>query len=151
MGHVRIAALALTVSALAASGCGGSTKPLTRAELVEKANAICRRVNVKLASSTSQVKTQADLARIAPQLASFEQGALSELSKLSPPSELASDWKAILTDAQTLADNTAKIGEYAKTNQKKALQELSLASEKVEKNLVTTTKRNGMKDCEQTV
>lgn len=151
MGHVRIAALALTVGALAISGCGGSSKPLTRAELTEKANAICRRVNLKLGATSSQVKTQNDLARLAPQLSSFEQGALSELSKLNPPSDLAGDWKKILADAQTLADNTAKIGEYAKTNQTAALRNLDTASEKVQQDLVATAKRDGLTDCENTV
>jgi hypothetical protein len=152
MGYTRIMALAFTAAALTASGCGGSSsKALTRAELTQKADAICKRVNVKLGATSGQVKTQADLARLAPQLVSFEQGALAELSKLVPPSNLASDWKEILTDAQTLADDTAKLGEYAKTKQTVATRELVATSAKVQQKLVATAKRNGLTDCENTV
>ncbi|HEX3850551.1 MAG TPA: hypothetical protein VHW01_06265 [Polyangiaceae bacterium] len=136
---------------LAVAGCGSSAKTLTRAQLTSEANEICHRVNVKLDATNHQVKTPQDLARLAPQLVSFEQGALAELSKLSPPSELADDWKEILADAQTLADNTAKLGEYAKSKQTNATRELIQTSEQVQLKMIATAKRDGLTDCEKTV
>src|SRR5260370_2420778 len=114
MGRTRLAAVALAATALVASGCGSSAKPLTRAELTAKANAICKSVTAKLAGHT--VKTQKDIARVATELASFEQSALTDLSKLVPPAELADDWKQFVAGAQTLAENTSKLGEYARAN-----------------------------------
>jgi hypothetical protein len=150
MTHSRWAALTLAAITLAASGCGKSSKPLTRAELVAKADTICRRVNNQLKSSNNTISSQRDIARIAPRLASFEQTALAELSKLVPPMPLANDWKTIIAGAQTLADNTAKLGEYAKENNIKAAKGLISTSQKVQQEMLATAKRDGFKDCSET-
>jgi hypothetical protein len=137
----------LAVIALAASGCGSSPKPLTRAELTAKADTICEGVTTKLKSKT--IKSQRDIARVAPELASFEQAALDDLSKLVPPAALADDWKQFVAGAQTLAENTAKLGEYAKANNLKAAGHLITASEAVQQRMVVIAKRDGLKACEQ--
>src|SRR6202035_5456775 len=142
MRGTRLAAVALTGVAFAVSGCGSSPKPLTRAELTTKANAICKTVTAKLATKT--IKSQQDIARIAPELASFEQSALNELSKLVPPAELEADWKAFVSGAQTLAENTSKLGEYAKANNLKAARGLITSSQAVQKQMVATAKRDGI-------
>lgn len=147
MGCTRIAAVALAAATLAASGCGSSSKPLTRAELTAKADTICKTVTAKLASKT--IKSQQDIARIAPELAGFEQAALADLGKLVPPAELEGDWKRFVAGAQTLAENTAKLGEYARSNNLKAAKGLILSSVAVQKQMVATAKRDGLKDCEQ--
>jgi hypothetical protein len=147
MGCTRLALVALAAIALAASGCGSSSKPLTRAELTAKANAICEGVTAKLKSKT--IKSQQDIARVAPELASFEQRALIDLSKLVPPAELANDWKRFIAGAQTLAENTARLGEYAKANNLKAARSLIASSETVQQRMVSTAKRDGLKACEQ--
>lgn len=149
MGHARLAALALTATALLLAGCGGSSKPLTRAELTTQADAICKRVSAKLASANKQASTEQDIARIAPQLASYEQGALTELSKLTPPAELENDWKIIITGAQTLEENTAKLGEYAKAKNIKGAQSLIGSSEQTQQRMIATAKRDGLTECEQ--
>jgi hypothetical protein len=142
-----LAAVVLAATTLAASGCGSSPKPLTRAELTAKANAICKTVTVRLAKSS--IKTQRDIARVAPELASFEQTALAELSKLVPPAELANDWKQFVAGAQTLAENTLKLGEYAKANNLKGAKGLITSSQAVQQQMTATAKRDGLKDCEQ--
>jgi hypothetical protein len=147
MGLTRLTAIALAATTLAVSGCGSSSKPLTRAELTAKANAICKTVSAKLASKT--IKTQQDIARIAPELASFEQTALTELSKLVPPAELANDWKQFVAGAQTLAENTSKLGEYAKANNLKGAKGLITSSQAVQQQMVATAKRDGLTACEQ--
>jgi hypothetical protein len=147
----RWAALALAVTTLTtASGCGKSSKPLTRAELIAKADDICRRVNGKLKSSNNTINNHADIARIIPRLASFEQTALAELSKLVPPASMADDWKMIIAGAQTLADNTAKLGEYAKANKLKAARGLITSSQKVQHQTLAIAKRDGFKECSET-
>jgi hypothetical protein len=142
-----LASAALAAVTLAISGCGSSPKPLTRAELTAKADKICEGVTAKLKSRT--IKNQQDIARIAPELASFEQTALDDLSKLVPPAKLADDWKQFVAGAQTLAENTAKLGEYAKANNLKSAGHLITASEAVQKRMVVIAKRDGLKACEQ--
>lgn len=148
MGRKCAAATALATTVLALAGCGGSAeKPLTRSELTAKANAICKTVTTKLA--TKNITTQQDIARVAPELASFEQTALTELGKLVPPAALASDWKQFVTDAGTLAENTLKLGEYAKAKALKAARGLIDSSETVQRRMQTTAKRDGIVECEQ--
>jgi hypothetical protein len=148
LGARHLAALALAGIALAASGCGGSSaKPLTRAELTAKADAICRTVTARLAKNT--IKTQQDIARVAGELASFEENALNSLGKLVPPPALAEDWKRFVAGAQTLAENTAKIGEYARANDLKASKNLIVSSQATQKQMTAIAKRDGLKDCEQ--
>jgi hypothetical protein len=147
MRYTRVGAIALTVVALVASGCGSSSKPLTRAELTAKANAICRTVAAKISSKSAS--TQQQIGRVAEELASFEQTALTNLSKLVPPAELESDWKQFVAGAQTLAENTAKLGEYAKANNLKAAKGLIRSSEATQKQMVTIAKRDGLHACEQ--
>ena len=147
MRYTRVAAIALTATMLAASGCGSSSKPLTRAELTAKANAICKTVTAKISSRS--IKSQQDIARVAGELAGFEQTALTNLSKLVPPAELEDDWKKFVAGAQTLAENTAKLGEYAKMNDLKAAKGLIVSSEATQKEMVTIAKRDGLHACEQ--
>jgi hypothetical protein len=147
MQYTRVAAIALTATVLAASGCGSSSKPLTRAELTAKANAICKTVTAKISSKS--IKTQQEIARVAGELASFEQTALTSLSKLVPPTELEDDWKRFVAGAQTLAENTAKLGEYAKANNLKGAKGLIVSSEATQKQMVAIAKRDGLTACEQ--
>ncbi len=148
IGRRDLAAVALAVAMLAASGCGSSSaKPLTRAELTTKANAICETVTAKLANHT--IKTQQDIARVAGELASFEEAALNNLGKLVPPAALADDWKQFVAGAQTLAENTSKIGEYARANNLKASKSLIVSSQATQKQMTAIAKRDGLKSCEQ--
>jgi hypothetical protein len=147
MGPRKLAAAMLAAITVAVAGCGGSEKPLTHAELVIKANAICKTVTAKLATkSANSVK---DIARVAPELASFEQKALSELSKLVPPADLEGDWKQFIAGAETLSENTSKLGEYAKANKLKEASKLILSSETTQHQMEAIAKRNGLTECEQ--
>jgi hypothetical protein len=147
MGRTLLAALTLAAT-LVLGACGSSPKPLTRAELTTKADAICIRVTRKL-NSTS-IKTPQDIVRIAPELAGFEQSALADLGKLVPPASLANDWKVFVAGAQTLAEDTAKLGEYAKSHNLKAAGGLIRASTVVQKRMMTIARRDGLVACEQT-
>jgi hypothetical protein len=143
----KLTAATLAATTMAIAGCGGSAKPLTHAELVSKADAICKTVTAKFATkSASSVK---DIARVAPELAAFEQKALSELSKLVPPANLESDWKQFVAGAELLAENTSKLGEYAKANNLKAAGKLIISSETTQHQMRAIAKRNGLTECEQ--
>jgi hypothetical protein len=145
-----LVATALIAAAPAAAGCGSPSKPLTRAELTTKANAICKKVTVKLQGATKKgVSSVQQIAHLAPELASFEETALVELGKLIPPAELESDWKAFMSGAQTLAENTSKLGEYAKANNLKGAKTLIKSTTTTQQRMVVIAKRDGLKECEQ--
>lgn len=147
--HLRLLALSLIAVGLTAGGCGKSSKPLTRAELIAKADVICKQVNDKLKSQT--INSRQELVHAVTRIASTEQAALAELSKLVPPAGLADDWKTIIAGAQTLADNTAKLGEYAKANRLNAAKSLIASSQKVQQQMLAIAKRDGFKYCSQNV
>jgi hypothetical protein len=148
MGRTRLASVALATMTLAVAGCGGSSeKPLTRAELTAKANAICKTVTTRFASKN--ISTKQELAKVIPELASFEQNALAELSKLIPPAELAGDWKKFVTGAETLAENTSKLGEDAKSKGLKGAGGLIAQSEAIQQKMREIAKRDGILGCEQ--
>ena len=143
-------AVALLAVVVAAAGCGSSSKPLTRVELTTKANTICKKVTVRLQAATKKgVSNVQQIAKLAPELASFEETALVELGKLIPPAELESDWKAFISGAQTLAENTSKLGEYAKANNLKSAKNLIKTSTTTQQQMVAIAKRDGLKECEQ--
>ncbi len=142
-----LAVLMLASAALVTSGCGSSEKPLTRAELTAKANAICKTVTAKISSKS--ISTEQQISQVAGELAGFEQTALANLSKLVPPAELEADWKKFVSGAQTLAENTAKLGEYARAKNLKAAKALILSSENTQKQMTEIAKRDGLSACEK--
>lgn len=156
MGSVRIAVRALAVTALlvlalASPGCGSSPKPLTHAQLVEKANAICRHVakEIEASSKGQSASNPQQIARLASRLAGFEQSALGELGGLTPPAALEADWKRFLAGAQSLADDTATLSETATSKDAAAARRALTSAESTQKQMVAIAKRNGLGDCEQ--
>jgi hypothetical protein len=107
-------AVVLVVLAALLAGCGGgSGKRLTKAELISRGDAICTRYRDKnraLQNTAPQLdpinSSEADLRKIGsvlPKVADNVRGAQSELSKLSPPSDVQSDWKNTLDDLGSIA------------------------------------------------
>jgi hypothetical protein len=85
-----------------ASGCGGSssTKPLTRAELIAKANPVCRRVSREV--DWSKVNTKEFSPRRAAELGALEERAASELNELTPPPSLLFNWRMVVDDHRAI-------------------------------------------------
>jgi hypothetical protein len=176
MLHVQLAALALATTALAAAGCGSTSKqsstdgsvggstttmtatatsskpitpqPLTRAKLIAQANVICRQVNARRAKMRiMEIKTPQDYARFVPPFASYQQAMFAKLDKLIPPASMAKDWIQILAQAKTLADDMTRIGEYAKANEIGEVDGMLPPSTKAQEQMIVTAKRDGFKDC----
>jgi hypothetical protein len=181
MKRAGVVAAALVATMLAASGCGGSSdsskssskssthaesiassstialppsKPLTRAQLIAKADAICSRVNAKFASYASaklpngeNLLSAKGLAEATPQLVSAEQSALAELHKLTPPAELTSAWKQMLSGAQTIAVGTTRVGEYAKANNLGGATSVLQSVADAERQAYAAAKEAGLVDC----
>jgi hypothetical protein len=110
---------ALAVSAIGtASGCGGgssssASKPLTRAELTAKANAICKRV-------ISQVDwdkvTPQELVHVVGKLASLEEQAASELDKLTPPRSMLAEWRLVVDGFRLTGPEFRRIAQEVEHN-----------------------------------
>jgi hypothetical protein len=135
--------LALATVLAAASGCGES-KGLSRAELIAKADPICRRTNDKLDSNPLTLQ---NVARIAPEAAAYEKQSAAELAKLAPPASMARDWKAIVDGFQITGEDLAKVGEYAKVKNLKAAVLSAAKLSNAQHDRAVTASRNGFKDC----
>lgn len=141
-------ATGLAAGMLVGTGCGGPAKPLTRAQLLVKADAICKRVDKQLSGTT--IKSEKQLIHYLPRVAGYEQQALVELSKLNPPNRMAEDWKKIVAGAQTIADSTAKLAEAARLKEIKTVHEVLSEIGKVQTATTNVAKRDGFKNCSQT-
>jgi hypothetical protein len=147
--HPGTAATVIASITLASVGCGGSSKAvsLTNAELIAKTNTICARFNVKYHAHGST--TFQDFARNVPLLAQYEHTVAAELRTLRPPASLANDWKQMVDDEQTLANDTSKIVPYAKENKLSAVIPLMTMGQHIQQQLVAIAKRDGFSEiCE---
>jgi hypothetical protein len=142
----RALAWSLGVSlALTVAGCG-SARPLTRAQLIKRANAICDRVHAKM-KAIGPADTPARVAFVARKLAGFQQQELEQMRRLRPPSSLASDWKKIVEGAQELTVNVGTLSTDVQLKKTKQMfEELKQVGED-QKRIAVIVKRDGLTNC----
>jgi hypothetical protein len=119
--------------------------PLARSVWISKGDAICASANTKLNSTT--VRSTQDFARLLPQAAAYDHTEATELSKLVPPTAMASDWVQIVTELQKFSELSAKAGEYARVNNLSAAKPVTQAGNTAQRQLVAIAKRDGFKVC----
>jgi hypothetical protein len=140
---------AATTAASTAASTDASTTPGSRPEsgFIAKADAICARLNSQISGREPSKITMSEIARLSLAHATLEQKALNELTRLVPPSSLAGDWKRIIAYRRTLIDELIKFAQYAKANDTRAVQTLSVSKEQVHRKLTATAKRAGFTAC----
>lgn len=157
MSRRRLAASALAATVLAVSSCGGSTgssRHLTRAELIARADVICRRLNTKIAA-TDAGGEGGGLGQLLLSLAAYEQAVAVELRTLTPPASMADGWGQMVGGAQTLAGATAKLGEYEQAHNNElfkpspTIRGASTAVREGTRRMTAAAQREGFKDCAQ--
>jgi hypothetical protein len=134
-------------SATTAAVTTSSGPPLSKSQLVARAGAICKRVAAELNAAPSKLRSEQDVVHIAALRVGIEQKALTELSKLTPPASMKQGYQQLLTDRQTLIEDTKKIGEYSVANNGKAAQPLYVTSAGVLRQMEATAQRNHFKYC----
>jgi tRNA U34 5-methylaminomethyl-2-thiouridine-forming methyltransferase MnmC len=132
---------------LAVCLCGcGSAKPLTRAQLTRRTNALCDEVHAKL-KAIGPAKTPTEFAQLARKLAGFEQQELESMRKLTPPRSLAADWKQILEGVEEISIAAGTLStELQLKHQKHAVEAFGHIS-KVQQQLSKIVKRDGFTSC----
>jgi hypothetical protein len=147
MSRARFMGFVLAVTILPATGCGGSSgsPPLTRSQLIAKADPICARVNAKFKTITDN--TQAELADVAPGIAAAEQQAATELANLTPPSSMAKNWTVIVNDFQIVAADVRKLSEDAKANNVKGETPSIASLTTAQHERAVAAGHSGFKDC----
>jgi hypothetical protein len=106
-------------------------------------------LTAKLVAAKDTVHTQRDIVRIAPRRAAAEQAAVVELSKLTPPASMAGQYRQIVAARRGIAEDIAKVGEYAASKNHPQERRLLLASARLIVQMRATAQRSGFKDCAQ--
>jgi hypothetical protein len=123
-------------------------KPLTRAQLIAKADAICAQANKQI--DTVSETTARGIEQGFPKAAVYQADESSELRKLVPPATMAHDWTLIMGDFQRYLEYAEKAAEYAKAKDVKAVVPLIKPGEVVHERLNAIAKRDGFKYCSTT-
>jgi hypothetical protein len=127
-------------------------KPLTRAQLIAKADAICARTNVKVDAVSTRVDAptsvvKKEIAQGFPRVAIYERRETNELIKLVPPASMAHDWGLIISDFHRYVEYADAAARYAEAKNLKAVVPLIKPGEKVHEHLNAVAKRAGFKYC----
>lgn len=133
---------------LALSGCGSSAQPLTRKQLVSKADAVCSRLHRKM-KSVGPANSPGQLSHVAEKLAGYEQQQIEAMRKLIPPKHLASDWKQMIEGAEEISENVATLSSALQAKKKHEAQEALKQTGEVEKRVTTIAKRDGFTACSE--
>jgi hypothetical protein len=134
-----------SASSQVSSTATGSGKPLSAAQLVAKADAICAQLNTEL--DRDHIRRQQDIARIVPHRVAAEQAALTALSILTPPASMAHDYRQMLATRRTLIEDTTKLGQAAAADGTNADTSLYASSTALVRQMATTAQRDGFKSC----
>lgn len=147
MSPKHLAALALAGTALAAAGCGSSTKdstttaatvattaasttapatknlvaagtPLSRAQLIAAGDKICAHANALHAANL--IKSNAQFVPAFLQAAAYDRAEFNELQQLVPPTAMAKAWQQVLVDLQTAAQDTTTVVGYVQKKETKS-------------------------------
>jgi hypothetical protein len=162
-----LAVLLLVLAAMLAIGCGGGAStaaptrasaptrssaplprgPLSKAELVAQADAICKRVNTEITPQKVQRPSPQETKQLAQHNLTVERRALRSLAKLHSAKPLEHGWRRILSDRRTLVDELVELLGDVKRNDQKAISSLALTKELAHSTLHEDATRIGLKDC----
>lgn len=147
IAHKQLSVLGVLAATACLAGCG-ATKPLTRAQLVSRTDALCVRLHAKMKAAGTASGTK-QLAVLARKLASFEQQELESMRELKPPASLASDWRHLVEGVEELAETAGTLSTYVQLKQNEHIAEALKRIGSIEHRVSTIVKRDGFKSCEQ--
>ena len=136
--HAAVAVLLLVVA-----GCGGG---LSRDELVAKGDAICKRVNTRMAKEPDP-QSAADLERLAKRTVQISDPAIHDMKALDPPSELEADFKKFVASLKRQRDLTKEIGDAAAAGDTAKIQKVGADAQKAEQEYRRLTGKIGFNEC----
>ena len=137
--HAAVAALLIVPLA----ACGGG---LSKAELVEKGDAICKRVNDKVAKQQEPTNA-ADLAKLAKETVKISDPAIDDMDALEPPDELEQDFDKFVASLRKQRDLTKQIGDAAAKGDTVKIQQIATEAQKAQSEYRRLSDKIGFKEC----
>jgi hypothetical protein len=123
------------------AGSSGTSGSSASTELVTNANTICKHVHARLIALTKG--NTENVEHLYSRAAAYEQTALGELQKLSPPGT----WKPVVVAISTLAEDSKKYAEYSRTKDTSAADKLSQSYVVVKRAGVVAATHVGLHEC----
>ena len=136
------AAAGLSLLVLVAA-CGGG---LTKSQLVAKGDAICKRINTRMAKEPDPTTT-ADLQRLAKRTVELSDPAIDDMEALEPPSELESEFENFLASLKRQRNLTQKIGQAAAAGDTAEVQQIGADAQNAQEEYRRLTGKIGFKQC----
>jgi hypothetical protein len=145
----KLAIAALLALALAATGCGGGSKTLSKEEYSAKLNQICRDLQAKN-KEIGEPSSPAEVVAKGPQLADELQKAIDEAKELKPPAELAEAADRFLSLTQQIDDKIDEVVDAAKSQDAQKLATIGISIDTLSKEAdEIATKRLNAPACTQ--
>lgn len=135
---------------------GSTTAPgggAGRSRFTADAERICERANREIIASensnigASEAVQLREIVKIAPGHAALERRAQAELTKLTPPAPLVSDWRSMLAARSRLAAELDTLIKAAKRKDLRAVEALIPVKKQTHSVLRTLASKNGFKEC----
>lgn len=138
-----------TTTTRPASQASGQTqtagRPLSRSELIAKADSICTQVNYKR-EQTKIVKPQ-DYSSQLPPLAAAIGAEATELDHLTPEPSLRRQWHEVVASTRTIAADLPQLAKYAEASNTKRARALDAVMSQSQSRIAAITHRLGFKEC----
>jgi hypothetical protein len=156
---LRLPLLALSILALALAGCGSSDKttsgggndtaeptPLTKTELISKADAICKDMQTKI-NAIKDPESMSDLEDAISKQLELSGPAIKELEALVPPEDLSSDFEAWTAKLNELQTGTERVRKAAASGSQDEVEKVIAEVDKVNTKADELGKEIGFKVC----
>jgi hypothetical protein len=136
------AAAGLSLLVLVAA-CGGG---LSKAQLVAKGDAICKRINARMAKEPDPTTT-ADLQRLAKRTVELSDPAIDDMEALEPPSELEDDFEKFVASLKRQRDLSKETGDAAGDDDTAKVKEIGTQAQKAQDEYRRLTGKIGFNEC----
>ena len=140
---MRAHATAAALIAVPIAACGGG---LSKSELVANGDAICKRVNARMAKEP-EPKSAADLEALAERTVEISDPAIDDMAALEPPGELEQDFDEFVASLREQRDLTKQIGAAAGAGDTAKLEEVGAAAQKAQAEYRKLSVKIGFKEC----
>jgi len=137
--HAAVAVLLIVPLA----ACGGG---LSKAELVKKGDAICKRVNDEVAKQQEPTNA-ADLAALAKKTVKISDPAIDDMDALEPPDELQKDFDKFVASLRKQRDLTKQIGDAAAKGDTVKIQQIANEAQKAQTEYRKLAEKIGFEEC----
>jgi hypothetical protein len=140
----KVVGAVVAAMALAAGGCGSSSKPLTRAEFVTRAEAACRHAQQIVNRRGPPSRGPEDFVN---RLLAGLKAESNDLGKLTPPKNLQATFAAFKQDLAQFQDLAKRYGAAAKARDTKQMEAISRAATPITNRRTAHIRSLGLRTC----